>query len=297
MTDDPDLRTRLERLASSAGDPPEQGLEKVAARRHRRLRRRRGAVVTAAALAVLLIGVSTVVEGGGRPDDVAVSRADRSSAGKTVQLPNKVVMHCGPRAIEILVASVRPQRDGLHVRVVNDQPTSTEVWVVNSEEGWSSGPVSVDPGPTNLRVPVPPGVLTIGCRVAASEEQRRVDLDDVDHYYRPPELVCDDGPIELHDLVIDKPASMAKAAEDALTNVPGWPDGVTAGPVRGYSGQRLGDPTDDPVVQVERDGEPVAFVHLRGRDGEPKSEWTTATLVVGCRDFLADAEVSTTTKS
>lgn len=298
MTDDPDLRTRLERLASSAGDPPEQGLEKVAARRHRRLRRRRGAVVTAAALAVLLIGVSTVVEGGGRPDDVAVSRANRSAAGKTVELPNEVTMHCGPSGIEIPVASVRPQREGLHVRVINDQPVPTAVWVVNSEEGWSSGRLSVDPGPKTLRVPAPPGELTIGCHVAGHDEERRVDLDDVDGYYRQPSLVCgEDETRELYDLPVNPPdgwGSLATATRVALDAY--WAeDGVAAVALRGYASQRLGDPGEEQVVQVERAGDAVAFVYFGNRENQVDGKWVTVPLVVGCTDFLTEDAASTTT--
>jgi hypothetical protein len=297
VTDDPDLRARLERLASSAGDPPEQGLEKVAARRHRRLRRRRGAVVTAAALAVLLIGLSTVVEGGNEPDDVAVSRADRPSPGRIARLPNEVTMRCGPRGIEIPVASVRPQREGLHVRVINDHAVSTEVWVVNGEEDWSSGEVSVDPGPTNLRVPVPPGVLTIGCRIAGHDHERRVDLDDVDGYYRAPQLACDEEEtIELHELsVVEPTGSLKTATRDALAPYVALDD-VAATAVRGYTSQRLGDPWDEPVVQVERDGDVEAFVYFGKRENRVDRKWVKVPLVVGCKDFLGDAASTTTTQ-
>ena len=297
MTDDPDLRARLERLASSAGDPPEHGLEKVAARRHRRLRRRRGAVVTAAALAVLLIGVSTVVGGGNEPDDVAVSRADRPSPGSIARLPNEVTMRCGPRGIEIPVASVRPQREGLHVRVINEQAVSTEVWVINSDDDWSSGEVSVDPGPTNLRVPVPPGVLTIGCRVAGHDDERRVDLDDVDGYYRAPRLACDEEETtELENLPVVEPSgSLKTATRDALDPYVDL-DGVAATAVRGYTSQRLGDPWDEPVVQLERDGDAEAFVYFDKRENRVEGKWVSAQLVVGCNDFLGDAASTTTTQ-
>ena len=74
VTDDKDLRSELERLASSVGDPPEHGLERVAARRHRRLRRRRGAVATAAVLAVLTVGLVALAERRDRHDTVTASR-------------------------------------------------------------------------------------------------------------------------------------------------------------------------------------------------------------------------------
>ena len=297
MTDDPDLRARLERLASSAGDPPEHGLEKVAARRHRRLRRRRGAVVTAAALAVLLIGVSTVVEGGGnQADDVSVSRADRPSPGGLARLPNELTMRCGPRGIEIPVASVRPQREGLHVRVINDQSRPTEVWVINDEEDWSSGEVSVDPGPTSLRVPVPPGALTIGCRVAGHGDERRVDLDDVDGYYRTPQLACqEEETTELPDLRVVEPSGSLKTATRNAVAPHVDLEGVAATAVRGYTSQRLGDPWDEPVVQLERDGNTEAFVYFGKRDNRVDGKWVKVRLVVACNDLLADAASTTTT--
>ena len=120
MTDDKDLRSELERLASSVGDPPEHGLERVAARRHRRLRRRRGAVATAAVLAVLAVGaLADRAERRDRTDTVTSSEAATRPRPRPSSCPAQVQVRCDPTGIVVPVASVRPQRDGLHIRVSN----------------------------------------------------------------------------------------------------------------------------------------------------------------------------------
>ena len=290
MTEDPDLRARLERLAANAGDPPERGLERVAARRHRRLRRRRGAVVTAAALAVLLGIVVLLEQQEPRPDDLAVSPA-RGPAGAPAQLPKTVEVRCTPGGIEIPVASVRPQRDGLHVRVINELATETRVRV--TARGWSSGWVTFEPGVSSLRQPVPPGVLTIGCDIAGRSEKRTVELNDIHGYYRTPELACpSDEQDRVSDLPAEEPVDSMVLAATSILRQHGYADEsdeIEVGPVRGYVGARLGDPTVDPEVQVERDGEVVAFVYLRGAQGEPEGPWVRARLIEGCRSFFDPA--------
>ena len=120
VTDDHDLRSRLERLASSAGDPPEHGLDRVAARRHRRLHRRRGAVATATVLAVLAAAVSLISESLREdPDTVAADDETDVPADAPVEEPKLVEVRCEPTGIVVPVASVRAQRDGLHLRVLN----------------------------------------------------------------------------------------------------------------------------------------------------------------------------------
>jgi hypothetical protein len=294
VSGDPDLRARLERLASTAGDPPERGLDRVAARRHRRLRRRRGAVVTAAALAVLLGGVSLVIDGGPDDDQVAVSPAGRPT-GAAAQLPDTVEVHCTPAGIEIPVASVRPQRDGMHMRVFNELATSTEVSVVKGDE-WA-GRHEFTPGFGTMLQPVAPGRLRIGCVIDGLEQSLTVDLVDVHGYYREPELQCpsEDRELELKDLGAAPPdRSMSTTTLNALRSW-GFPvDGLEVGAVRGYPSQRLGDPTDDPKVQVDRGGDTVAFVHLERTDAGSDSPWNAVT-IDGCESFLAEATATEAT--
>jgi hypothetical protein len=289
VSDDPDLRARLERLASTAGDPPERGLDRVAARRHRRLRRRRGAVVTAAALAVLLGGVSFAL-GGGRDDDhVAVSPAGRPTRA-AAQLPDTVDVHCTPAGIEIPVASVRPQREGMHLRVFNELATTTEVSVVKQDE-WA-GRQEFKPGVMgSMLQPVAPGTLRIGCVIGGLEKSLTVELVDVYGYYRKPALECpaEDRELEVKDLSSAPPhKSMSTTTLKALRGN-GFPvEDLEVGPVRGYPSQRLGDPTDDPKVQVDRRGDTVAFVHLERTDGRPDAPWKVVA-IEGCESFLSEA--------
>jgi hypothetical protein len=289
---DPDLRARLERLASNAGDPPERGLDRVAARRHRRLRRRRGAVVTAAALAVLLGGVVLVTGGGPDDDQVAVSPARRPT-GAAAQLPDIVDFHCAPDGPVIPVASVRPQRDGMHVRVFNELTTATEVRVV--KEGEWAGRHTFVPGMGSMRQPVPPGTLRIGCVIAGREKSLTVELVDVHKYYDKPALECpsDDTEAELTDLREAQPApSMSTTTYNVLRSKGLQVDELRVGAPRGYPSQRLGDPTDDPEVQVNRRGDTVAFVHLQQTDDRPDAPWS-ARAIEGCQSFLSAATTTT----
>ena len=294
MKGDPNLRARLERLASNAGDPPERGLDRVAARRHRRLRRRRGAVVTAAALAVLLGSISLVMDGGSGDDDLAVSPA-RRPARAAPQLPDTVVVHCTPTGIEIPVASVRPQRDGMHVRVFNERATPTEVRVVKDDE-WTGRQVFKF-GMWSMVQPVAPGTLRIGCVIDGVERSLTVELVDVNGYYRKPGLECpsEDKEIQITDLAEAVPDPQMSAATYSVLSSKGFPvEELEPGPVRGYPSQRLGGPTDDPIVQVDRRGDTVAFVHLRRVDDRPDAPWS-AVAIDGCQSFLAEATATGTT--
>jgi hypothetical protein len=290
---DPNLRARLERLASNAGDPPERGLDRVAARRHRRLRRRRGAVVTAAALAVLLGGVSLMM--GGSPDDdhVAVSPARRPSRA-AAQLPDTVEVKCTPRGIDIPVASVRPQRDGMHLRVINGLATQVEVRVVK-EDVWTGRQSFPIGGVGSMTQPVPPGSIQIGCFGAGVADSNTVELVDVHSYYTEPSLECpEDEQVRMTDLrgaEADRSArSMSTTTRKALASQGFDVDQLDPRPVRGYLSQRFSDPTDDPMVQVNRrDGDdPVAFVHLRRTSDQPDASWK-AVAIDSCQSFFLEA--------
>jgi hypothetical protein len=284
MSDDHDLRSRLERIASSAGDPPEHGLERVAARRHRRLRRRRGAVVTAAALAVLLAAAPLISRGLDDDRESVTASETASPTGAPAELPRIVELRCEPTGIVVPVASVRPQRDGLHLRVVNLLGVPTEVRVESDD--WESGAITVGDGITEVRQPVPPGVLTIGCEITGRLEQRRVDLVDPSGYYERPELACDEAEqVTLRDLVIEPAAgALVPAVRQGLAAY--LLPGDALGPIRGYPGQRLTDPTADPVVQVVRQDEVIAFAHVRGVDGATSPPWSSIVRTEGCAAAL-----------
>lgn len=300
MSDDPDLRSRLERIASVAGDPPEHGLERVAARRHRRLCRRRGAVATAAVLAVLAAGSLLIARGQARPRSAVTASDTGSRATRPVELPRVVEVHCRPEGIVVPVASVRAQRDGLHVRVHNTLPGPTTLTVEGG--GRSSGDIAVAVGVREVRQPVPPGDVTIGCAIGPEVQRREINLVDTAGYWKDPELDCGDaGSVRLDDLPVDPPvASLVAAARAGLDDhLRDGTSGDAIGPVRGYPAQRLGDATDDPVVQVERDGDAIAFAHPRGEGGATTAPWTSLDRVEVCVDVLdaatAEAVTSTTT--
>jgi hypothetical protein len=285
VSDDHDLRSRLERLASSAGDPPEHGLERVAARRHRRLHRRRGAVATAAVLAVLAAGLALINPGPDRREQVTASETV-NPASASAEVPRLVEVRCAPTGIVVPIASVRPQRDGLHLRVFNllGGPTRVEV----DSNVWSSVPITVTEQVSDLTVPVPPGVLTIGCEIGGQFQRRRVDLVDPSGYYRRPELDCDRAERgTIGDLVVEPPTvSLVAAVRQGLGDRLEEDDEVTA--LRGYLSQALeDDPTEDPVAQVVREGDVVALVHVRGDAGAPAEPWTSIPFVEACLAAIA----------
>ncbi len=298
MTDDKDLRSELERLASSVGDPPEHGLERVAARRHRRLRRRRGAVATAAVLAVLTVGALTLAERRD-PEDTVTSSRSPSPPAAPAELPSQVQVLCEPSGIVVPVASVRPERDGLHIQVSNSLGAPSVVEVEG--DGWRSGHIEVPPGVTEVRQPVPPGELTIGCDIAGEMQRRRVDLVDLGGYYRAPELECEQADVvTLRDLPVelDGATNIIVAARAALhPHLTDGTDGDAIGPLRGYQSQRLGDSTADPVVQVTRDGKVIAFAHVRGAEGAVAPPWTTVSEAEVCGSVVATPPPNETTTS
>jgi hypothetical protein len=243
---------------------------------------------------VLLGGVSLVMDGGPDDDRVAVSPA-RSPARAAAQLPDTVEVHCTPTGIEIPVASVRPQRDGMHLRVFNELATPTEVRVIKDDE-WTGRQV-FDFGMRPMVQPVAPGTLRIGCVIDGVERSLTVELVDVNGYYRKPGLECpsEDREIQITDLAGAIPApQMSTTTYNALSSE-GFPvEELAVGPVRGYPSQRLGDPTDDPIVQVDRQGDTVAFVHLRRPDDQPQAPWSVVA-IDGCQSFLSEATTTTTT--
>jgi hypothetical protein len=297
VTDDKDLRSELERLASSVGDPPEHGLERVAARRHRRLRRRRGAVATAAVLAVLTVGLVALSERRDGHDTITASDTARPE-GAVAELPREVEVLCDPTGIVVPVASVRPERDGLHIRVVNSLGAPTILQVEGN--GWRSGDIEVPSGPWEVRQPVPPGELTIGCQIAGQMQLRRVDLVDVGGYYKLPELSCDPADVvTLSDLPVGVPeAIISDAARAALhPYLAGGSDSDGIGALRGYQSQRLGVATDDPVVEVRRAGKVIAFAHVRGAEGATSAPWTSVSEAEVCGSALATPPAAETTTS
>jgi hypothetical protein len=291
-----DLRAMLEKIAATAGDPPEHGLDGVAARRRRRTRHRRGAVATAMALAVLGIAVYPRLGWLGEEghDVTASGSGDRS---RRAELPDVVELQCTPEGIEVPVGSIQPQRDGLHVRVENTLATPTDVWVRGNDgwenSRWNSGLIRIEAGrTTEFEQPVAPGPLTVGCEIGGVREQRRVDLVDVDGIYEAPELGCpeDDGrPAALDPVTIDSSPTTQVAVNRALQPI-GWrPQDVELEHYSGYREARYHEHTLDPRVEVWQSGNLVALAHLEGQqlnpDRAPEPPWE-AVWFEGCASFL-----------
>jgi len=297
VNDDPDLRSRLERIASSAGDPSEHGLERVAARRHRRLRRRRGAVAAAAVLAVVAVGVP-LIEQGLDDDRESVTASDTGRPSRTPpEVPNEVVVRCEPAGIVVPVASVRPQNDGLNIRVVNSLLVTTRLQV--TADGWDSGDIEVPAGEHRVEQPVPPGEVRIGCEIGGEMQRRVIELVDPAGYYIEPALDCEKAAaVRLGPLPVD-PAeqSMIRATRSALApSLVGSSDDYAIEAPRGYPTQSVDAATVDPRVQVSRDDEVVAFAEVRGEGDVPEPPWTTVEAEV-CDHVVDDAATGDTTST
>ncbi len=242
-------------------------------------------------LAVLAAGTPLISQGLRDEPETVTDSEGATPTGAPAEVPRLVEVRCEPTGIVVPVASVRPERDGLHLRVHNLLPESTTITVDGDD--WSSGEIAVTPGVQEVRQPVPPGQLTIGCDIDGVLERRRVDLVDPSGYYREPELDCDAADrTTLTSLPVDPPvANRITAARTGLAPhlvETDRPDAI--GALRGYPAQRVSDATTDPVVQVVRDGEVIAFAHMRGEDGAVTEPWTTLSEVKVCRSVVASSE-------
>jgi hypothetical protein len=241
-------------------------------------------------LAVLAVGAPLISHGLDDDRESVTASETASPAGAPAEVPRLVEVHCDATGILVPVASVRPQRDGLHIRVHNSLPAATTIEV--EADDWESGEIVVQRGVHDLRQPVPPGQLTIGCEIAGRLERRRVDLVDPSGYYQVPELACDEADREtLEDLPVDPPrgniVAAARAALDPYLVDGTHDDGI--GALRGYPAQRLSDATDDPVVQLVREGDVIAFAHVRGAEGALVAPWTSVAEAEVCSSVLGAA--------
>jgi hypothetical protein len=177
----------------------------------------------------------------------------------------------------------------MHVRVFNELPTPTEVRVIKGDE-WA-GRQQFAHGMGAMVQPVAPGTLRIGCVVGGVEKSQTVELVDVHGYYQEPTLECpsEDKKMQVGDLGGAEPARSMTTTTNNLFRSKGYRvDELDVHPVRGYVGARFGYPTDDPMVQVDRGADTVAFVHLRRSDDQRQASWHAVT-IDGCGGFLAEA--------
>jgi len=297
-----DLQLLLAQIAASAGDPPEHGLAGVAARRRRRKRHRRGAVATAMTLAVVATVVAPFLVLDNHDDVTAGDTATQGGPRHRAELPDTMQLTCARTGIDVPVASIRPQQDGLHIEVINELPGSTQVWVRALDEDdaddpvWDSGLLYYERGHHVLIQPVPPGVVTVGCRIGGVEQQRQIELVDVDHDYKTPKLDCDrDDRTALTDVAVpaneagEPIRSYVGATQAALRPVTQWDDAdVTVTQPRGYPEQRFGSWSYQPMTKVTKNGDTVALVYLIGENEQAPASapWTQAPQVDVCTSFL-----------
>lgn len=246
------------------------------------------------ALAVFGIVVLPWVSERNGHDITAASQGDGSGSGPRPELPDVVELHCSPGAVDVPVASIRPQVDGLHVEIVNDLGVKTWAWVV-SASSWDSGRFPVAPGTTEVIVTPPPGPLTIGCTAGVSDQQRQVELVDVNHVYTETGLDCPDAEQAESPEVIPVPrdrSGLPSAARAALGAQVGDSDHIEAN--SGYREPAYQAKTTEPSVRLVRGDETIAIVHLvgtpaddaAGRKPTPQGPWVSVDLIEYCPAYL-----------
>lgn len=256
------------------------------------------------ALAVFGIVVLPWVSEHNDHDITAASQGGGTSSGPRPELPDVVELHCSPGAIDVPVASIRPQSDGLHLEVVNDLGKRTWAWVVSpSSPRWDSGRFPVPPGRTEVIVTPPPGPLTVGCDAGDDDpQQRQVDLVDINHVYSAKGLDCPVADQQHDTKVVEVPrdrATLPTAVRAALT---AKVDGSRIEPNSGYLESPYKAPTDDPSVRLVRGAQTVAIVHLTGTATSAQAEtaptpvgpWVGVHLIEYCPAFITPATGTST---
>lgn len=227
--------------------------------------------------------------------DITTASEGGDAAAPSAELPDVVELHCLPENIVVRNASVRPQDDGLHIRVINKLAQRTEVWVT-SETDWSSGHFSVPVGASNWVVSPPLGHLVVGCNAGLQQPERDVELVDEDNLYVDPSLDCKahevgSDPTEIE--VTTRSSSLATAVRSTLTNVKMNASDDIA-PMNGYPEKDYTTPMAEPAVRILRDGETIAIVYLTGEIpdelvgvDEParQSSWGPIRLIESCPKF------------
>jgi hypothetical protein len=294
-----ELDRLLHKIAATVGDPPEHGLERVDARRRRRTRHRRGAVAAAVALAVGAIAAVPFLAGeGGEGGDLTAVGSNGQPPTES-EKPDVVELYCNPSRVQVPVAYIRPQRDGMHLLVHNGFAGDVDVWVT-SEGRWDSGRFTVPPGDTTVVQPVPPGEVYVGCSGLPDTNGLLVNLDNPDGFFKAPGLDCGSRQHTLTGRLLPKESrSVLEAGRLAAVDFGFWRDGhdrVDA--ATGYREADYGYATTTTRVRILRDGETIAFVNLEDAspdDGRPDTApWTTVTSIDIC-DSVTNEQSPTST--
>ena len=253
------------------------------------------------ALAVFgVVVLPWVTDSQGQRDVTAGSNGEGDPTARQPELPDVVVLHCGPGSIDVPVASIRPQLDGLHIDVVNDLNRELRVWVT-ADDGWSSGRFPVRPGRSSVVVTPAPGALQLGCD-AGGDLQRQIDLVDADHLYSEAGLDCDvaqqatlKDPIPVPgEIQILSSAARAARGEEKMGN-----DYIA--PYSGYREAPYKAFTADPAVRLMRDGDTIAILHLTGTptadpqdvpNPTPGGPWLSINRVDYCPEYLLPADTA-----
>jgi hypothetical protein len=218
-----------------------------------------------ALLSALLAVLAVSGCGASEPDPVGVTGTDEPAA-----LPDVARVVCEPHGARVETPSVRPQRDGVHVEIVNDTGRVLSFSILNDEGGGTG--IGVKPGTSAHVVDIEPGAMRVSCTDPAADAVSDVALEvvDEDGVWVSTRLPCPEQVSTQSDYIVgargetSDPLEAARTAfesyklePDDVVEAAGYPDGEVA------------------KVRLVRDDEPVAVAELFD-DGAGK--WLLGTL-------------------
>jgi hypothetical protein len=197
-------------------------------------------------------------------------RTDAGVASPSPALPDVAEVVCDATGIRVLTPEVRPQADGVHIRVDNRTSGNRSVFLT-SADGRRIG-ASAHPGVSDLRndhggtaLPVPPGSALIRCfdPAAPRGDVKNVGFEvvDPDGEWKPASFDCAEivtgSPLYTSDAKgqAGDPVELARQHFQGLlptdvVELAGYPD------------------EDEPIVRVVRDGATIATIeYFRAADG------------------------------
>jgi hypothetical protein len=188
-------------------------------------------------------------------------------------LPDLARVICEPDGTRVETPSVKPQRDGLHIEVVNETGAHRTLSLLTADGGGMG--TGTPPGTSTQIVALGPGTLSVACTDPAVEPEggETLEVVDEDGIWVSDRLDCPEQFSSVADYVPGARGETSDPLEAARKAVEGY--GLDPGDVF----EPAGYPDAETVrVRLVRGGEPVAVVTLVD-DGTGK--WLVST-VDGC---------------
>jgi hypothetical protein len=265
MSDDDELRRKVQEAMGRvpAPAPPDLAAVDRRVRRHRRRRIGFGSLATAIIMAMVAVPLALLSGLGGGSRTPAASPASRISA-----LTDVAEVVCDETGTHVLTPVVRPQPDGVHFQVENMIGALHLFVIYQSGDGWGvlAAPGTSEPGGPETGAggwSVPPGNVTVDCGgippLPPSPGEATFEVVDEDGIWVPTTLGCQDYKQSFSGYPAEvgpDPVQLARdhfggLQESDVVRLAGYPEAAA------------------PTVVVERDGAVIALVDIfRHEDGE-----------------------------